>query len=689
MPAPDLIADLALLLLTASVTGVLCRALKQPAVLGYLVAGLIVGPYLPLPVFANSEHARSLADLGVVLVMFVVGLDLRLQRVVAVLPTAGATALLQVAVVVGAGFGLGLAVGLTHSGALFLGAALSISSTMVVSKVYDEQRVARDVRDFVMSVLVLQDVVAIVLVATLSAVAAGQALSSTGVAAIVGRLLALLVAATVAGLLLVPPFIRRVVRARNRELLVVVCAGLCFGFALFAKQLGYSVALGAFLAGMLVAESGEGRRIEALLRPLRDLFGAIFFVAVGMTVNPGLVWVHLGTSLLAFALVIVAPIVSVSVSGVLLGNGLRRSVTAGLSLGQVGEFGFIIAAIARRGEPASAGLDSIIVTVAVLSAFTTPIAVRHADAMVRAIEQALPARVRSLLELYESWFKALRAPSRGGLGPSLRRTALVIGLDGLATSAVLVGAQHFESELLGLIAGPLGLHAPWDHVALRVGIGLLATLPGVSFLRATRLLGRQVAELALGPDSEPVGAQLLVASVQLAVLLGVGVPCAVLVLPFAGPRVMASLAVVVAVLLVVIWRSAGAYTHARHSAERLMDFVVERTADDAGRARSEPADALAFTHTVALTSNAYAVGKTLAELDLRATTGATAVALRSIHTAYRVPTGHESLRSGDIIAIAGSGAALEDARSLLEQGPPAIREARRLLGSESGKRSPP
>ncbi|HEX6241235.1 MAG TPA: TrkA C-terminal domain-containing protein, partial [Polyangiales bacterium] len=250
---------------------------------------------------------------------------------------------------------------------------------------------------------------------------------------------------------------------------------------------------------------------------------------------------------------------------------------------------------------------------------------------------------------------------------SLRRTVVVIILDALAASAVWVGAALWADPLRRLLTGQLGLQAPWDQLILSLGTVTLAALPAMSFLRATRLLGRQVAERVLGADDVQVGARLLGASVQLALLLGVGVPCAVLVLPFAGPRVIAVVAVVVAFLIVVIWRSASAYTLARHSAERLMDFVAEGSVDFTGRA-SEPADVLASTRAVTLEPNAYAVGKTLAELDLRAATGATAVALRSVRKAYQVPSGREVLRMGDVIAIAGTPPAIALARELLQHG---------------------
>ncbi|MFT5584789.1 MAG: CPA2 family monovalent cation:H+ antiporter-2, partial [Cognaticolwellia sp.] len=379
----DLVQDLGIALSMAAGMGLLAKRLGQPPVLGYLLAGLLVGPYIPIPVFADGERTHALSELGIVLVMFVVGLELRIKRLIKVLPTAGATALIEVGALLLAGIGVGTALGWGAQGALFLGASIAISSTMIVSNVFTGQGVTGPLRGYVMSVLVVQDVLAIVLAAVLTAVAAGQGLEPVALAAVVGRLAAVLVGILAFGVFLVPPLIRRVKALGSKELLVVVCAGLCFGLAFAAESLGYSVALGAFLAGVLVAESGEGHHVEHAMEPVRDIFAAIFFVAIGMSVDPRLALANLPVALAVSGLVVVVQLLSVGFAGVLSGNGLRRSVRAGLSLGQVGEFGFILSAIGIQAGVAPAELAPIVVTVAVLTSFTTPIAIRHSEGLVR------------------------------------------------------------------------------------------------------------------------------------------------------------------------------------------------------------------------------------------------------------------------------------------------------------------
>lgn len=674
MHPPAFLADLAIVLLVASVTGLVFRRLGQPSVLGYLVAGLIVGPYIPIPVFADPERTHALSELGVVLVMFVVGLELRLRRLVAVLPTAGVTTLIEVAVLLGVGIGIGNALGWDTRASLFLGASIAISSTMVVTNVFAERKVQRDVREHVMGVLVLQDVLAIVLAAVLTAVAAGQGLSGGEIARVVGRLGLVLLGMIAVGLLVVPRLVRAVVNMKSAELLVVVCMGLCFGLALAAETLGYSVALGAFLAGVLVAESGEGKRVEKLAEPMRDVFAAIFFVAIGMTVDPRLALEHLPTSLLVFACVVVAQLVSVSVAGVLSGIGLRRSVTAGLSLGQVGEFGFILSAIGIDAGMAPDGLGPIVVTVAVLTAFTTPLAVSRAERIVRTIDHWLPRTVQDLLSLYEAWFEKLRtskAPERSALG----RTGAVVVADGLAVTAIIVVATVAHEPLRALAAEKFGLEAPWDSRAVVVAAIVLATAPALIFIRATRALGALVAERvfdAAAENGRERPRRLLEVSVQLVVLMTVGIPAAVIALPFGGGYFALGLTTLILVIGAMLWRTAGRVTpQVQSSAARLVDLLSRQTAATTGGATTSHSQGLLgldLAQGVALYEDSYAVGKTLAEVDLRAETGGTVLAIRSADAGHRVPTGREPLRAGDVLALAGSKRAIARAREFLLRG---------------------
>ena len=672
MHGASFVTDLAIVLLVASGTGLLFRRLGQPSIVGYLAAGLIVGPYIPIPIFADEERIHSLSEVGVVLVMFVVGLELRLRRLIEVLPTAGATALIEVAALLGAGFTIGQLLGWSSSASLFLGASVAISSTMVVSRVFEDRPVQPNVRRHVMGVLVIQDVAAIVLAAVLTAVAAGKGLSAGEIGSVVGRLALVLLAMVALGLLVIPRLVRSVARSGSAELMVVVCMGVCFGLALAAEQLGYSVALGAFFAGMLVAESGQGKRVEHLASPLRDTFAAIFFVAIGMTVDPRVALAHLDTSLLVFAVVVVVQFVAVALAGVLSGIGLRVSLTSGLALGQVGEFGFILSAIGIEAGLAPAGLGPIVVTVAVLTAFTTPLALRMADPIVRAVDHVMPRKVQDVLGLYEGWLERFRSERPAGERSILRRTGWIVALEGLAATGILVTTALALEPLRATVARQLGLAAPWDRRVVILGGILAATIPGIAFVRAARALGVRVADRVFGAGARSGGLRprkLLEVAVQLTVLLVVGIPCAVISLPFAGGWVAVALAAVVALTALALWRTAGRTApEVRTNAELLVDLLARQTTAGAADSHAEGILGLDRARGVQLGPESYAVGQTLADLDLRAETGATVVAIRDADEAHRLPSGREPLQAGYVLALAGTKAAIDRGRELLLHG---------------------
>ncbi|MBX7195478.1 MAG: cation:proton antiporter, partial [Sandaracinaceae bacterium] len=398
----SLVVDLALVLGVAALTSPLARALGQSPVLGYLVAGLVVGPYIPIPLFADVHRVEGLAELGVVLVMFAVGLELRLGKLARVLPTAGLTGAVQIGFLTWCGVTLASALGWSSLDGLFLGASLGISSTMVVSRALGEH-VETDAREHILGVLVVQDVLAVILLAAMTGVAATGTVEAEAVTADLLRLGGVLVAMVVLGLLLVPPLVRRVARLGSDEVLVVVTVGVCFVLAAIASELGYSVALGAFVSGVLVAESGLGPRVETLASSMRDVFAAIFFVSIGMTVDPVQALHTLPLALLVTVLVIVAQLVVVTLTGLVSGLGLRRSVTAGLALGQIGEFSFILAGVGIAAGAVRRELDVLLVPVAVLTAFTTPLALGAASRAVSWTDRAMPAPLRRTLGLHEQW----------------------------------------------------------------------------------------------------------------------------------------------------------------------------------------------------------------------------------------------------------------------------------------------
>src|SRR5512145_2344531 len=273
----EFLKALTIVLGVAAVVTVLFQRLRQPVVLGYLIAGLIIGPHVPVPLVADREIVQTLSELGVILLMFALGLEFSLRKLVRVGPTAGVTAVVQSSIMVWLGFVAGRAAGWTVLESVFAGAIVAMSSTTIIAKAFDDLRVRGPLRDLVVGVLLVEDLFAILFMAVLTAVATGAGVSPGELGATLGRLGAFLAALLGAGMLVVPRTIRYVRRLGRPETLLVVSLGLCFGMAFLALEAGYSVALGAFLAGSLVAESGEGHAVEELVRPVRDLFAAIFF----------------------------------------------------------------------------------------------------------------------------------------------------------------------------------------------------------------------------------------------------------------------------------------------------------------------------------------------------------------------------------------------------------------------------
>jgi len=316
---------LTIVLGVAAVTTVVFQRLRQPVVLGYIMAGLIVGPHVPIPLVADSAVVQTLSELGVILLMFSLGLEFSIRKLAQVGPTAGLTAVLQSSIMVWLGFMVGQLFGWTTLESLFAGAIIAISSTTIIAKAFDEQAVTGRLREIVVGILIVEDLIAILLMAILTAIASGSGLSAGPLAATIGRLAAFLVGLVAAGMLLVPRVVRAINRLKRRETTLVASIGLCFAVALLAQAFGYSVALGAFIAGSLVAESGEEQQVVRLVEPVRDVFAAIFFVSVGMQIDPALVARHWLAVAVLTTVVVLGKVFGVSLGAFLTGAGMRTS----------------------------------------------------------------------------------------------------------------------------------------------------------------------------------------------------------------------------------------------------------------------------------------------------------------------------------------------------------------------------
>lgn len=685
MPAGHaFLQNLALVLCVAAVTTVLFQRLRQPVVFGYLLAGMIVGPHIPVPLVADVAMVRTLSELGVILLMFSLGLEFSLRRVVQVATTSGLAALAETSVMLGVGYLVGQALGWSEIESVFTGAILAISSTTIIAKAFAEQGVHGRVTEVVFGILIVEDLIAILLVAVLTAVAAGGALTTVQLGITSVRLALFLLGLVGVGMLVVPRLVRTIAKTGQTETLLVAGVGICFAAALVALNFGYSVALGAFIAGSLVAESGEGTRVELLVRPVRDLFVAIFFVAVGMLIDPRVVGDHWLAILVLTAVVVIGKVFAVTVAAFLSGNGLRHSVQAGMSLAQIGEFSFIIAAVGTATGAVRPFLYPVAIAVSALTTLITPWLIRAAGPTAVYVDRKLPAPLQTFVALYGSWIERLRGTPRSqGGGARIRKLGRLVALDVALLLLVIVGAALETRRATTLLAESTGLSMRYARLGVSVAVAAVLVPLVVGLVRTTWRLAFALAVRALPAaqigrvDFARAPRLSLVTTLHLAMLLAVGAPVLAITQPFLhGLPSFAVLAAVGVLLTAILWRSArNLQGHAQAGAQ----VIVAALAQQVKRGESDDELARAMDQMKALlpglgepaplvvSAQSPAVGRTLKELNLRGLTGATVLCIARLGSdeEARIPTGMERLRAGDVLALAGSHDAVAAARALV------------------------
>ncbi len=517
--------DLALVLCAAAFTTVACQLVRLPVVLGYLLAGIIVGPHTPIPFFASEESIRTLAELGVILLMFSLGLEFNFRTLARLIPTAGVVALIEIGLTFALGFQVASAFDLGTTGSVLAGALVSISSTMIVSHAFADLKVEQRLREAVFGILIAEDLVAILMLATLSALATGEGAMGEALLRTVGRLVLIIAALVGIGLFVVPPFFRFLVRLRRKETLLVTSVGFCFALALLAQSQGLSVALGAFLAGALISEAGVSRHVQPLVEPLRDMFTGIFFVSIGMLFDPPAALRDWPLVLALTATVIVGKSLGGTIGAFLSGQPVRTSVQAGMSLTQIGEFSFVIATLGAGLSSGSARLFSVAVAVAMITAFTTPLLMARSQALALEVDARLPRPLQTFVSLYGSWLELLRQP-RMISGWRLVRRGLLLLVAAAAMLAVIVIAASRNLAALGtLIASRAGLGEQAGSL-LAIAAAAIVALPfAIAMMRGGRDLAERLAAEALplpvrGVDQGRAPRRALALALQVGAILG-------------------------------------------------------------------------------------------------------------------------------------------------------------------------
>ena len=675
----DFLANLALVLCVAALTSLIFQRLRQPVVFGYLVAGMIIGPHIPIPLVADEQMVHAFSELGVVLLMFSIGLEFNLRKLIAVGGPASVVAMVQATTLIGLGYLIGRIAGWTPIESLFTGAAIAISSTTIIAKAFAEQGVRGRVADMVIGILIVEDLIAILLIAILTAVGEGGGLSPREIVTTTLRLVMFLAGLVGVGLLVVPRLIRAAVRSDRAETILVSSMGVCFAASLLALSLGYSVALGAFSAGSLVGESGKEKVVEHLVTPVRDLFVAVFFVSVGMLLEPAVVVDYWHVVLLLVTVVVVANVIAVSAGVFMIGEGLRTAVQAGMSLAQIGEFSFIIASVGIATGATRDFLYPVMVAVCAITTLFTPTLIRTAPRMAAIVDASLPQRLQTFVALYGSWFERLRSAPRTGKSRT-RRLIRVLVIDVVLLAVLFIGLSVEFPLLVDWLDRTAGLAVTPARAVVFVVAAALAAPLVAALVRWTHLLGMEIAVQALpmpAPkkvDMARAPRRALEVTLQFGLLFFVVALLVTVTQPFA-PRIP-GIAVVMAaalVLFLAIWRSAkNLQGHAVAAGEVIAAALSKRMSDG----KQENVDAAmqkmhemlpGIGEPVAMTiaRGSAADGLTLAELDMRGVTGATVLALLRGQEQVVSPRGDLRMQAGDVIAVAGTHDAVAGARIMV------------------------
>lgn len=397
-----LISDLAFILILGAIVTVLFKWLRQPVVLGYIVAGFLASPHFYyLPSVTTESNIEFWAQLGIVVLLFSLGLEFSFKKLLGVGGSAVVTALVIVVGMMATGFVIGRLLHFSSMNSLFLGGMLSMSSTTIIIKAFTDLNIRRKkFASLVFAVLIVEDLFAVLMMVILSSIAINNSVEGSQMLLSVGKLVFFLVIWFLVGVYLLPTLLNKIRRFLNNETLLIVSVGLCFGMAVFSVYCGFSLALGAFVMGSIIAGISYAERIEAVITPVKDLFGAVFFISVGMMVNLDIIIEYLSPILILSAVVVVGMIVFGTFGMLITGQPLRIAIESGFSLTQIGEFAFIIASLGMSLGVLEPTIYPIVVAVSVITTFTTPYFIRMADPVYNFVERHLPQRLHFLIDRY-------------------------------------------------------------------------------------------------------------------------------------------------------------------------------------------------------------------------------------------------------------------------------------------------
>ena len=658
-----LLHDLVIILITAGVVTVVFKAIKQPVVLGYIVAGFLISPHFVfLPSVVDVQNINAWADIGVIFLLFTLGLDFSLKKLVAVGGTAFIATSINMIGMIAIGHTLGQMLGWGNTQSLFLGCMLSMSSTTIIIKTLTDMGLAKKkFAGIVFSMLVVEDLGTILIMVLLPTLAISQHFEGSEFAEKILVLVFFILVWFIGGIYIIPPLFKKFRKYLNDETLLIVSIGLCLGMVLFATSVGFSSALGAFLMGSILSETIDSKRISSIMQSVKNLFAAIFFVSVGMMIVPSVILEYTSLILLLAVVFIICRFILSSAGILISGESLKVAVQSGLCMTQIGEFSFIIAALGIKLGVLDGFLYPVIVCVAVITMFISPHLIRYSSSIYNGVEKIVPKKWTRIIDGYSAT-TTKNITNNKGWSSVLKDLAITIVIYFTLAFAVLLLSQKFLIPILRDL-----LPGIWGAV-LSAAITLLFMSPFMSAIIKRHRKTKDTEELWQNSTFNK-GALIILNLLRV-------LPCVLLILlvliPL-FPRMFGVLLIVAIVVVIVITLSEGFSSRSekmeQHFFENLNsnEIIREQLASVSHQTREAMLNKNIHIERIAVPQNSKLIGKTLSELNFKQKIGVDVISIDRGRERINIPDGKIRIYPFDELVIAGTDSEIQKFEEELEK----------------------
>lgn len=659
---PDFIGDLAFIMISAGIATILFKWLKQPVVLGYIVVGFFAGPYIEwIPTVADVSNISVWAEIGVIFLLFALGLEFSFKKLIAVGGTATIATSINLCSMVITGYILGQLLGWSHFDSIFLGGMLSMSSTIIIIKAFNDMGLQKQkFAGIVFGMLIVEDLAAILMMVLLSTLAVSRHFEGTDLVNNIIKLGFFMLIWFVVGIYMIPTILKRFKKYLNDETLLIVSVGLCLGMVLFAVKVGFSAALGAFIMGSILAETVEAKHIEHLTQPLKNLFGAVFFVSVGMMLNPQIIYDYALPIIIITAVVILGRTTFGTLGVIASGQGLRVAMRAGFSLSQIGEFSFIIATLGMSLGVINEILYPIIISVSIITTFTTPFCIKLAVPAYDFIEKRLPPKWNKLITGYAA-SSYVRVNKENDWRKLLLNLLRIMAIYSSISLAIVFTFERFITPFIIAYISNTGGY---------ILAAILTIIPMAPFLRAMMMRKNKSIEFQNLWNNNPFNRGALISLIILRIILSVVMVLMVLFPLFPENRFLMICIAFTIVILIIF--SNGFKQQSKRIEARFLENFNRKQIHEEERSAILPTvakDLLSkdiHIEEIEIPQSSPSIGKTLRELNLRHETGINIVSIIRGNKKINIPGAEERLYPFDTVVVAGSDEELQKLISSIE-----------------------